>query len=114
MKGFEDERVLEYQRNPAPVLPQPIHTANNSVLGGISMGYTRQRRYILTSFVDEIANLQDQLSLWARRHVRHLNEFTTNRVSSMGPLTRSFVISIIIVAQLSLRPTNTMTYQHHH
>jgi hypothetical protein len=81
MKGFEDERVLEYQRNPAPVLPQPIHTANNSVLGGISMGYTRQRRYILTSFVDEIANLQDQLSLWARRHVRHLNEFTTNRVS---------------------------------
>jgi len=80
MRKFEDERNAAYQTNPTPILPDPIHTGTNNILGGISMGYTRKRRFLLTQFVQDIESLQESLGLWARRHTRHLNEWTTNRV----------------------------------
>jgi hypothetical protein len=77
---MEKIRIEEYRRVPDPLLPEPDHTGNNNVLGGVRMGYTRQRRYLLAHFAQDIANLQQSLSLWARRHVRHQQEWTTNRV----------------------------------
>jgi hypothetical protein len=77
---LEATRNRQYQRVPTPLLPDPDHSANNNVLGGVRMGYTRQRRYILAHFAKDIENLQQSLSLWARRHVRHQQEWTTNRV----------------------------------
>jgi hypothetical protein len=80
---LEQQRSETYTRTPNPTLPIPDHASNDGIIGDISMGYTEHRRFLLNKFATETFNLSEKLSLWSRRHTRHGNEWTTNRVEGI-------------------------------